>query len=731
MPKNSTEFLKFIMEESDRDEQLILTDDFPAPSFEEWQAAAVASLGGKPFEKLITPSYEGIAIQPMYRREDIEDLPLRYNLPGQPPFMRGPSAASYTHQPWAIAQELALPTPEAFNRALQFDLEHGQTSATLLLDEPTRAGKDPDQGKAGEVGRGGLSLATVEDVAVALRGIDLATTPLFIRAGTVALPLLALLVAHLKKQARPISDLHGCLEDDPLGVLAHEGTLPLSLGSAFDEMAHLTLWAAANAPRLATIAVHTYPYHNAGANAVQELAFGLATGVAYLRALAERGVNIATTAPRMRFDLAVGGNFFMEVAKLRAARWLWSQVAAAFGGDETAQKLHLHVRTSRRNKTTIDPYVNMLRVTTEALAAAVGGVESLHVAPFDEPVRAPDDFSRRIARNVQVILQEEAHLTEVIDPAGGSYAVEALTDQLATNAWALFQEVERQGGMAAALQSGFIQAQIAEVAQKRAANLAKRRDVLVGTNQFANPFESPLSADPIDYDAVYRERAAQMEQVRTHDDNPAVHLAALDRLSKMLDAPPEQMVASAIEAAVAGATLNEITRTLRLRDEARPTIVPVTLGRASEPFEALRRQTDAYAAARGVRPQVFLANIGPARQHKARADFAQGYFEVGGFQVLTNNGFPTPEAAAEAALASGAPAVVICSTDETYPEIVPPLVQAIKRRAPQTAIILAGRPAEQVERLKAAGVDEFIYFGADCLAQNTWLIERIINQKPQ
>jgi methylmalonyl-CoA mutase len=702
-------------------------DEFSPPAYEEWQTAAVDSLGGKPFEKLITASYEGIPIQPLYRREDAGGIAAD-TMPGQPPYVRGTTAAGYLRRPWAIAQELAYGSPAAFNRAMRFDLEHGQTAVNLLLDGPTRAGKDPDQAGPGEVGRGGVSLATVEDVAAALRGVELAAVPLFIRAGTAALPLLALIVAHLRRSGRPDGDLRGCLEDDPLGALAHEGALPLSLERAYDEMAQVTLWAAHHAPRLATMAVHTYPYHNAGGNAVQELAFALATGVAYLRALARREVDIKVAARHMRFDFAIGGNFFMEVAKLRAARLLWSQVMEAFGGDEDAQRMRLHGRTARRNKTTVDPHVNMLRVTTEALAAAVGGVESLHVAPFDEPARPADEFSRRVARNVQVILQEEAHLTQVIDPAGGSYAVEALTGQLANAAWALFQDVERQGGMADALKLGYAQAQIATVAEKRAANLARRRDVLVGANQFANPNEAP-PPDATDYATLFRERATQVAHYRAHDDDPAAHRAALDRLSEMLAATPERMVETAIAAAAAGATLGELTRTLRVHDGARPVITPVPLNRAAEPFEALRARAHALRERAGERAaRVFLANLGPPRQHKARADFAQALFEVGGFQVLTNNGFPTPEAAAAAALESGAPAVVICSTDETYPEIVPPLVKAIRRKARDAVIILAGRPAEQMEALKKAGVDEFIYLGADCVALNEWLMTRITKQ---
>ena len=702
-------------------------DEFPEPSYDEWQQAAVDSLKGRPFDKLITPTWEGIPLQPLYGREDTAGIATTGTIPGAPPYLRGNDAAGHLARPWAIAQELAYPTPAAFNRALRFDLEHGQTAANLLLDGPTRAGKDPDAAQPGEVGRGGVSLASVDDVAAALNGVDLATVPITIRAGTAALPLLALLVAYARRAGRPASDLHGCLEDDPLGVLAHEGTIPLSLGRAYDEMAQVTLWAERHAPRLQTVAVHTYPYHNAGANAVEELAFALATGVAYLRAMQRRGVDVDVAARHIRFDFAVGGNFFMEIAKLRAARLLWSQAVAAFGGDDEAQKMVIHARTARRNKTITDPYVNMLRVTTEALAAAVGGVESLHVAPYDEPARPPDEFSRRIARNAQVILQEEAHLTAVIDPAGGSYAVEVLTDRLARDAWVLFQEIEGVGGMAEALKDGFAQTRVAAVADRRATHLATRRDVLVGANQFANPKEPAPLADEADYAAIHRERAAQIAQYRTQDDDPAAHVAALERLAEMVAAPPETMVESAIAAAAVGATLGELTRTLRLNDGARPIITPVSLSRAAQPFEALRIQALDYAKKHGRPPRVFLANLGPPRRHKARADFAQGFFEVGGFEIITNNGFPDAETAAAAALASGTQAVVICSTDETYPELVPPLVKAIRKKARDVVVILAGRPAEQLDALKQAGVDEFIYMGADAAALNGWLLEQIAN----
>lgn len=702
------------MDDLERDTSYPL-DEFSAPTADEWRAAAVASLGGQPFEKLISRTYEDIPLQPLYRREDTAELPFAQTLPGQPPYLRGRTAAGATQHGWAIAQEISEHDPAAFNAALIAALEHGQTAVTIRLDDGAGVG---------------LRLATAADAAAALRGVYLHGLPIILHAGPTALPLLALLAA-----ARPAgtaeggpAELTGSIAADPLAALAETGALPLPLASAYDDMAAVAEWAAVAAPQLATAAVRADLYHEAGGSAVHELAFALATGAAYLRALTERGVAIDTAAASVALHFAIGGQFFMEVAKLRAARLLWAQVVAAFGASPAAGAVRLYARTARRNKSAIDPHVNMLRATTEALAAAVGGADSVCVAPFDEPLGAPDDFSRHIARNVQIILQDEAHMKRLIDPAGGSYAVESLTDQLARAAWALFQEIERQGGMAAALESGSIQSSIAAVAGKRAAALAKRRDVLVGVNQFANPNEQ-LSAPPAPA-AVPAADDAEREGPRPA--GLAEGVAAAARLD------------AAIAAAAAGATRSQLATALR-GDSAgalpTPTATPLRLARAAAPFEALRRKALSLTLSLGERepdplapqervgervlPRLFLANLGPPRQHKARADFTQGFFEVGGFRVITNNGFATPDEAAAAALASGAPAVAICSTDETYPELVPPLVAAIKAAAPQTVVILAGRPAEQVEALRAAGVDEFIYLGADALAINGWLLEQI------
>jgi methylmalonyl-CoA mutase len=345
-------------------------DEFDIPTYEEWYETAVKSLKGAAFEKkLITRTYEDIDLHPLYRQEDAADIAHQHTLPGHPPYVRGIQAEGYLQKGWDVAQEIQASTPAAFNAALLYDMARGQTAVNLVLDQPSHTGYDPDQSE--QVGRDGVSIATSDDLAHALYGVDLSTTPIFVRVGASGLPFLSLLVAVQKGDVQTLS---GCIESDPLGEIIQYETLPLTLEQAYDELAKLTIWAAENAPNLDTVAVHSMPYHNAGASAVQELAFALSTGVEYLRAMIERGIEINTAAGKMRFMFAVGANFFMEVAKLRAARLLWSQIVAAFGGDEDAQKMKQHARTATYNKPFYDPYVNMLRTTIEGMAGAVGGM---------------------------------------------------------------------------------------------------------------------------------------------------------------------------------------------------------------------------------------------------------------------------------------------------------------------------------------------------------------------
>jgi len=685
--------------------------EFPTTRYDAWRAAAEAALKGGSFEKkLITKTHEGIELQPMYRAEDVTDLPHMDSLPGFAPFARGTQVLGYKSQPWEVSQELANATPESFNQALRADLERGQTAVNMQLDLATLSGEDADATEPGQVGKGGLSISYLGDLTEALTGIELEQTPIFIQTGASGLPLLAMVLAMLEKQSRSGAKLQGCIGDDPLGELASTGRLPRSLEGVYEDLARLTRWTAANAPGLRTVLVRGHPYHDGGGNAVQELAFALATGVEYLRKLQECGVTIDQAAPRVLFALSLGSNLFMEIAKLRAARILWAKVIVAFGGGEEARKIYVHARTSGWNKTLYDSNVNMLRATTEAFSGVLGGCDSLHIGPKDEIARVPSDFSRRVARNIHTVLREEAGLTRAADPAGGSWYLESLTDTLARKTWDLFQDVEKRGGMTKALIAGFPQQQVAAVSNQRAKTYAQRRDIFVGTNMYPNPADDPLTPEVIDHAALQQRRSVKLKAFRQSTDADARR----DALEKLTKATSDQRVTTAIAAAAAGATLNELWQALTTGESAEPQIEPVAIKRGAEPFENLRRRSEAFAERTGSPPKAFLANLGPTPQHKARADFSRGFLEIGAFEVIGNEGFGTTDQAIQAAIASGAQVVVICSTDQTYPDLVPPLAKGIKEAKPDTLVLVAGYPVDYVEAFKAADVDDFIHLRANC-----------------
>lgn len=700
---------------------------FPPVSRDTWKAQVEAELKGVPFEKkMLSTTYEGITLQPIYRREDVADLPHLASMPGSGPFVRGGNASGHVGRPWEVSQEIALPEASKFNDMARSGLDRGLTALNMVVDEATRNGADPDWAKESEIGHGGLSVASLDDMRTALEGIDLARVPLFVRSGASGMPVAALIAAVVRERAGDVSQLRGCIEIDPLGVLVHAGRLAQSLESAYREMAALTGWAAASAPGLQTVCVHTRAWHEAGANAVQELGFALATALEYVRAMSGRGLELEVVAPRLRFAYTAGTQFFMEIAKLRAARMLWARVASALGGTPAAQRTTLHVRTGLFNKTVHDPHVNMLRTTVEAFAGVLGGCDSLQVGAFDEVVRTPDEFSQRIARSQQLVLREECQLTKVADPAGGSWYVERLTADLARRAWGVFQEIETRGGMAKALESGWPQREVAKVAEARLLNAARRRDSIIGTNVYANATEKPLERQDADTEiaAFRRQRARESASARTAADDRQ-HRSVLDRLSAVVGKQGAPLFEACIEAIAAGATLGEVTRAVRIQDTPDAPVTPVCATRAAVGFERLRGAVEGHAHGTGARVRVFLASMGPPKQHKARADFARGLLEVAGFEVVAPGGFATTDEAVAAAVASGAGAVCLCSTDDTYPALVPALVSGLRSARPGIPVILAGYPPDQVDAHKAAGVDEFIHVRANALEVLTAIAKRL------
>jgi methylmalonyl-CoA mutase len=701
-------------------DKLSFSEFLPA-SQEQWRAAADKLLKGAPFEKkMITRTLEGIELQPIYSSGTATSA-VGEGIPGGPPFVRGTEADGYVSHPWLVAQETVYATPAEANAALRSDLQRGQSAVYLCLDKASRLGFDADKAPASTVGVGGISLSSPADLAAVLGGIDLATTPVYIEADCATPAILAMVVSVAANSGVPVDHLQGAVAADPLGLLVAHGSLPIALDAALDRMYRATAWASANAPSLRTIGVRSRVYHDAGADAVQELAFAIATGVDYVRAMVQRGMTIDDAAGEVWFSLCSGTNFFMEVAKFRAARMLWATAIEAFGGSIAARKLALHVRTSSFSATAVDPYVNMLRATTEAFAAGVGGCQSMHVGEFDEAVRPPDEFSRRIARNTQIILQAEAHLPKVIDPAGGSWYVESLTEEVAARSWKLFQEIEAADGMAAAVAKGEVQSRVKACAAKRAEGVSRRQVPIVGVTAYANPAEVLLESRNSN---VQEARGDAVRSYRTHRDSSG-SAAAVARIPARSSERPDALMAALIDAARHGATLGELTSAIPVAQKDEPATAPrLEATRLSATAESLRRAMTSHALTSGRPLRVFLSTIGPVAQHKARADFSAGFFAVAGCEVITPPGFATPEEAAKAACAADAEITVLCSTDETYPALVPAFCSAVKQASPDMTIVLAGYPQDHVEAFRGAGVDEFIHIRSNVLETLRTLLEK-------
>ena len=681
-------------------------DEFTPPTDEEWKAACEALLKGAPFEKkMFTKTYEGITFDPMYTRKHTEDILPKGVMPGMGDYLRGVDAAGYIGKPWGIAQACDETLPAENNELLRHEHDKGATIYHIVLDTASRAGVDARQAET--VGDTGTSVTTVEDMHVLLTGLDLAKFPLYVYAGANAVPLLALVAAARRASGEDMAEVRGIVGADPIGALAADGKLPASLDAHYDSLAAAARWATANAPHLRTVFVRSDVYSNGGANDVQEVASVLATATAYLRALCERGLTIDEAASQIAFAFSMGANFFLQIAKLRAVRPLWAQIVGAFGGSAEAQKMRIHARPALFFKTIYDPYVNMLRNTTEIFSGVVGGIDSFESAPFDEPIRKGDEFSRRIARNVQIMLQEEFGLLQPIDPAGGSWAVETLTRQMKEKIWAEFQRIEKEGGIVAALRAGSLQESVAAVLAARFKNADLRRDRIVGNNMYPNMTETLLETRAEDTAALKAQRTADID----------AYLSDIDvkhRDEALASLRQAHSVDHAVEAALAGATIAELMTAVTEGNGAE-TVTAIAPHRWSERFEALRQRTEEYKAEKNDNVKIFLANMGPIPQHKARADFTTGFLQVGAFEVLGNDGFKTVEEAANAARASGADAVVICSTDATYPEIVPALAPKLHEVLPKARVFLAGAaPKDLLETYKEAGIDEYISVRANC-----------------
>lgn len=681
-----------------------LLAEFEPPAPGQWRAEAEKLLKGAPFEKkMLTPLPEGITLQPIY-----EEAPGSFgqDLPGQASRVRGAVASGYLAAPWRISQELPCGLPEEFNEVARHDCARGQTEVHLILDAAGRAGRDPDQAGPGEVGACGTSVCNATDLAVALKGLDWTKLSFCAAPGANGLAFGILLYAWARIEKVDLGRFRGALLFDPISDYARNGQAAVAPSVLLDEMAALAEGTPA-APGWRLCAADATAVHEAGGHGVQELAYAMALAAFYLRELASRGVEPGKTAGLFRFVFAIGPNFFAELSKLRAARILWSRILEVCGIDPASVPMEIHARTALRDKTRLDAHTNMLRTTTEAMAAVLGGCTSLHVGPYDEVFQVPDSFSRRIARNTQIILGEECGLAQVIDPAGGSWFVESLTAEMAERAWSKFQEIEQEGGLLAVLRSGSFQKEVAAAAAERAKSLGTRRETMIGVNNFPNPKDEFGPPRIPDYRAIQEKRARDIARHRTSAEQSA-DTAVLAALAKVAEAKGRERFEAAVEAACHGATLGELTKVFRAGAEPAERIEPLPMRRAAAMYEELRFAS-ARAAAEGRGPRLLQLNLGPSRAYRARADWTTNFFLVAGIAVDAGRDFADVAAAVAAAREGGGPVVVLCGSDETYASWVPELAPALKALQPAPLVILAGAPGENEAAWRSAGVDDFVH----------------------
>jgi len=653
-------------------------DEFPAVPFDEWRAHVETELKGASYDKkLVSKTADGIALQPIYVRADWQGGEGDTGLPGAPPYRRGNDAEGHHGDRWDMRQSYDNPDVDAAHAEIMADLSRGVTSLRLMFDRSVRLGSAEPSGD-------GLCCRDASELGKLLDGVMLDAVGLSLHAGANPAVALAMLTGVARGAGVELSKLHGGLGGDPLGALAADGELPGSLEQAMAQSVAAASHCAEHAPRLRAMCVGTSAYNDAGASASAEVGYAIATGVSYLRALTDAGLGVDAAASQILFSVSVGPDFFLEIAKLRALRQCWARVVEASGGGAEAQRCIIEAGDSRASVTTRDPWVNMLRTTTQAFSAAVGGADAVTTEGFDRGVGHSDGFARRIASNAQVILNEEAHVTHVADPAGGSYYVERLTDELRQRAWTTLQGIEAAGGMARALQDGSVAAAVEETAATRDRDVAKRKRAVTGVSEFAHIAEEPIERAPVRLPA------------------PA---PADEALAPLTDAGVE-----AISAAISGGA-NVATVVAALRGGADAMRIdalgvrPIARG-----FEALRDRASTAAST----PTAFLCNLGPIPDHKARATYATGFLNAGGIDCLTNDGFADDAAAVAAFKASGANTAVLCGSDDTYAAMLEGLAPKLTA-AGAKCIVLAGRPGDAEQAYRGAGVGWFIFMGCDAV----------------
>jgi len=678
---------------------------------EAWRAQAEAELKGRSPDELAWRTPEGIDVKPLYTAADLEGLEAADGLPGFAPFLRGVRSTMYTNRPWTIRQYAGFSTAEESNAFYRKALAAGQAGLSVAFDLATHRGYDSDHPRVlGDVGKAGVAIDSVEDMKILFDGIPLERMSVSMTMNGAVLPTLANFIVAGEEQGVDTAQLSGTIQNDILKEFMVRNTYIYPPEPSMRIVADIIDYTAHHMPRFNSISISGYHMQEAGATAVQELAFTLADGLEYVRSAVDRGLDIDKFAGRLSFFFCIGMNFFMEIAKLRAARLLWSRIIERFEPkDPRSSMLRTHCQTSGVSLTEQDPYNNIVRTAYEAMAAVLGGTQSLHTNSFDEAIALPSDFAAKIARNTQLMLAEETGVTRVVDPLGGSYYVESLTQALAHHAWQLIEEVEGLGGMTKAVEAGMPKLRIEEAAARRQARIDRGEEVIVGVNKYQADADDPVEVREIDNSAVREAQIRRLESVRAGRDAGRVQ-AALQALTDGARGDGN-LLALSVEAARARATVGEISLALEDvfgRYQAQVRSISGVYAQAYEgddAFEKIVAEVDEFATVEGRRPRMLVVKMGQDGHDRGAKVIATAFADIG-FDVDVGPLFQTPEEVARDAIESDVHLIGVSTQAAGHKTLVPALLAALKDQGGSDVLVVCGGviPQQDYDYLRQQGV---------------------------
>ncbi|MBA53128.1 MAG: methylmalonyl-CoA mutase [Pseudomonadales bacterium] len=689
-----------------------MTTENNKPSLEQWTELATKERKGRSPDELIWETPEGISVKPLYTAQDTANLPNADTLPGFAPFVRGPKATMYAGRPWTIRQYAGFSTAEESNAFYRKNLAAGQQGASVAFDLATHRGYDSDHPRVtGDVGKAGVAIDSVEDMKILFDGIPLDQVSVSMTMNGAVLPVLAMYIVAAEEQGVSQDLLSGTIQNDILKEFMVRNTYIYPPEGSMRIIADIIGYTSNNMPKYNSISISGYHIQEAGADAALELAYTLADGKEYIETALKTGLDIDQFAPRLSFFFGIGMNFYMEIAKLRAARLLWDRIVSEYNPKKpTSRMLRTHCQTSGWSLTEQDPYNNVVRTTIEAMAAVFGGTQSLHTNAFDEAIALPTEFSARIARNTQIIVQEETGITKVVDPWGGSYMMESLTQEIADKAWAIIEDIQTKGGMAKAIEQGEPKLRIEEAAARKQARIDRGEDVIVGVNKYILANEDAVDVLEIDNSKVREQQIARLQHMRASRDQAACD-AALAELTKWAETGAGNGLDLAVKAARLRASVGEISEAIEKvwgRYNASAKTVSGVYGSSYEAdtdWQQMRKEIEEFEQSHGRRPRMLVAKMGQDGHDRGAKVIATAFADVG-FDIDLSPLFSTPEEVAKQAVENDVHVIGVSSQAAGHKTLVPDLIAALKKEDASDIIVVVGGviPRQDYDFLYQAGV---------------------------